>query len=433
MFLSLLFLVFFSFPFSIPFRLRAYYFTCSVSSMFKGFSRYIRLNHNSSLPWIILCLFILFQVLDTFAIPRIPDLERNDRKNEVEKDDACRLPNFWSGQENVTISVPSSSTSSFRTHFSSKKGGKDDGKMTRRIFELYTPFVQRGNSTVEGCDNPQGCIGPPEERGGYGVVINWHGCVGNYPVLDYTEQISKVVQVAQDRNYYVITPVGTSSGNGNVGWKAERSIPSCAIGDVDDFSFFEAILDFIDRNLCADLSRIYTIGFSNGAFLAHALGCKYSHRLAGIGADAGSLTHTFASQCQNEYSGGLPVQSFHSLSDPVCPYNGTQTWLSQDEVNALWRHRNGCTKEDEKKMKYSFVSKTTVCTRWDCPLAPVESCALKDINHCWYGGRSGGVQNCEPRAEDVDATNHMFDFWEEQSKKKMEQEKEMNRSIIKFE
>merc|ERR1712146_749699 len=88
--------------------------------------------------------------------------------------------------------------------------------------------------------------------------------------------------------------------------------------------------------------------------------------------------------------------------------------LSQDEVNAIWRHRNGCKKDDEKNVEYSFLSETTICKRWNCPLAPVESCALKDINHCWYGGRSGGFPFCEPRPGDIDATNHMFDFWEEQ-------------------
>jgi len=42
----------------------------------------------------------------------------------------------------------------------------------------------------------------------------------------------------------------------------------------------------------------------------------------------------------------------------------------------------------------------------------VESCALKDFDHCWYGGRSGGFASCEKRAGDIDATSHMFDSWE---------------------
>ena len=333
--------------------------------------------------------------------------------------DACQIPYYWSGRRNVTISVPI--PLSTRNHmnkkitFNIKREEKEEGKIDR-VFELYSPFIQRFNSTLGECGDPRYCTAPPEKRGKYGVVINWHGCCAHYPLLDYTDQISKVVQVAQDRNYYVITPVGTNSVDGNVGWNAD-GIPCGSIG-VDDFAFFESILEFIETKLCADMSRIYTIGFSTGAFLSYGIGCRYPHRIAGIGADAGGLSRTFAPKCKYDYQGAVPVQSFHSLSDPTVPYNGTEAWVSQDDMNAIWRYRNGCTKEDEyTKVEYTFVSDTTICKRWNCPLAPVESCALKDIDHCWYGGRSGGFPVCEPRRGDIDATNHMFDFWEENSRK----------------
>ena len=78
---------------------------------------------------------------------------------------------------------------------------------------------------------------------------------------------------------------------------------------------------------------------------------------------------------------------------------------------ALWRRKNGCAPQDEGRV--SFVSDTTTCTRWDCADAAVESCALRGIDHCWYGGRSGGFGSCAPRAGDVDATARMFAFWDE--------------------
>merc|ERR1712070_411705 len=155
-----------------------------------------------------------------------------------------------------------------------------------------------------------------------------------------------------------------------------------------------------------------------GAFLSYGIGCRYPHRIAAIGADAGGLSRTFAPKCEGDYQGAVPVQSFHSLSDPTVPYNGSEAWVSQEEMNAIWRSRNGCRREDEEErnVDYTFVSDTTICKRWNCPLAPVESCSLRNIDHCWYGGRSGGFPVCEPRQGDIDATNHMFDFWEEQQK-----------------
>ena len=79
-------------------------------------------------------------------------------------------------------------------------------------------------------------------------------------------------------------------------------------------------------------------------------------------------------------------------------------------MDTLWRKKNGC--DGTEKATVSYRSATTVCQYWDCPLAPVESCALNQIDHCWYGGRSGGFPTCYVRDGDVDATKHMFDFWD---------------------
>lgn len=35
------------------------------------------------------------------------------------------------------------------------------------------------------------------------------------------------------------------------------------------------------------------------------------------------------------------------------------------------------------------------------------------MDHCWYGGRSGGFHTCVPEEGNVDMTAHMFEFWEE--------------------
>ena len=109
--------------------------------------------------------------------------------------------------------------------------------------------------------------------------------------------------------------------------------------------------------------------------------------------------------------GALPMQSFHSLDDPDVPYNGTLVWEGQARMDALWRHRNGC--DGTEAPTVTFASTTTRCLRWECARAPVESCALRKIDHCWYGGRSGGFRSCRVRDGDVDATAKMFALWEE--------------------
>ena len=153
------------------------------------------------------------------------------------------------------------------------------------------------------------------------------------------------------------------------------------------------------------------VTFSTGAFLSYGIACRYPHRIAAAGADAGGLSKREYAQCAAATGGAVPVQAFHSLSDQYVPYNGTMLWAGQREMDALWRQKNGCDGSEAPKTTHN--SSTTLCERWDCPKAPVESCALRNIDHCWYGGRSGGFASCSVRKGDVDATNKMFDLWEE--------------------
>ena len=297
---------------------------------------------------------------------------------------ACTNAMYSSGRQNVSITV---------------------GSVTRS-FELYTPWQ------VNSCP-PNSCTGPPTSRLGRGLVMNWHGCNAHFPLLDYHTEISKVSEIASDRGFYTITPLGTKAPSGAYGWNADGI--SCGAVGVDDFQFFEALLVFIDQELCVDPSMIYTVGFSTGAFLSYGIACRYPDRIAGAGTDAGGLSRSYYETCRSGV-GAVPMQAFHSLADPTVPYNGSAIWVGQDEMDTLWRQRNGCNGTQQGTVSYQ--SRTTTCTYWDCPLAPVESCVLKDIEHCWYGGRSGGFPSCRVRIGDVDATAKMFDFWEANNKRR---------------
>ena len=311
----------------------------------------------------------------------------------ADSQDACSSPLHWSGTRNITIPVPLSANNS-------------NNATINRTFELFVPFQGHGLCGVQ-----EWCTGPPNVTSP--LVINWHGCNPHMPVVDYHTVISKVRESAADYGYFAIHPVGTSLDpslpDSQWGWNAD-GIP-CGKPGVDDFLFFEALLDFAERELCVNMRRVYTVGFSTGAFLSYGIACRYPDRIAAAGTNAGGLSRSYAEECAAGV-GAVPMQSFHSLADPTVPYNGTAAWVGQDDMNALWRQRNGCAADDVAG-NTTFESDTTLCQRWDCPGAPVEACQLKDIDHCWYGGRSGGFDSCVPRTGDVDATARMFQFWEE--------------------
>ena len=110
---------------------------------------------------------------------------------------ACQAPLPWSGTKHLTISA----------------GGRN------RTFRLSTPWASRPCPP-----GPHGftCgVGPPNETAP--LVIHWHGCNGHLPLLGYNLDISRVEDVALDRGYFAITPVGTRmfGGDGDYGWNTD--------------------------------------------------------------------------------------------------------------------------------------------------------------------------------------------------------------------
>jgi len=242
--------------------------------------------------------------------------------------------------------------------------------------------------------------------------------------MDFHIEITKVIDQARDRTsqlqpWYAIVPLGTKAAIDGQRW-GWNTIDGGNYGGglgVNDTAFAEDILDFVDAELCVDSTRVYTAGFSNGAFLSYGMGCTMPSRVAGVAANAGSLRKDFLAKCE----GGdpVPVQSFHSLADPTVPYHGNLVWASQDEIDDMWRKRNGCDGSAAEGPLITLNSSTTICRRWLCPGAPVETCTVgpdeelpAGLDHCWIGGRSGGFPTCVPRPGDVDATKHMFEFWD---------------------
>ena len=106
--------------------------------------------------------------------------------------DACETPRHLSGSQNVSLSVQN----------------------ITREFQLYTPW--EGGQ----CDSGSGwCTGPPSSA--KPLVINWHGCSNHVPLIDYAEEISRVVDASKDHGWFAITPVGTRAPGGSFGWNAD--------------------------------------------------------------------------------------------------------------------------------------------------------------------------------------------------------------------
>jgi len=203
-----------------------------------------------------------------------------------------------------------------------------DGSRTWQVFTPWNEFSCSGY-----------CVGPPKTP--RPLVINWHGCNAHVPVVAYQEQVSqevcspmyreqqltrtlvaqvsKIEQAASDYGWYAITPVGTKEGLiSEFGWNTLGI--KCGKVGVDDFKFADELLDWASKNLCVDLDRVYSTGFSTGAFHSYSLACRKPSKFAGIAPIAGSIGRVYYNECES----GDPVSvlSFHSKDDKTVPYSG---------------------------------------------------------------------------------------------------------------
>ena len=142
------------------------------------------------------------------------------------------------------------------------------------------------------------------------TVLNWHGLGSNGP-----EQaaFSGYETLAETEEFVVVHPTGLDVGDGRNSWElAQFDTPAR-----DDLAFADALIDLLVQDWCADESRIYSTGMSNGGFFTSELVCHRSTRIAAAASVAGMSN---APGCDPERA--VPYISFHGTDDNVVPFAG---------------------------------------------------------------------------------------------------------------
>lgn len=128
-----------------------------------------------------------------------------------------------------------------------------------------------------------------------------------------------------------------------------------------DLAFARAMLDEIENSHCVDRARVYSTGFSNGAFFTHLLGCVMADRIAAIAAvGGGELTVP----CRPQRP--VPVLIYHGRADEIiAPARARQ-------ARDRWAAIGGCTDLQPGS-----------CERYArCEHAEVRYCEV-DAGHTW--------------------------------------------------
>ena len=162
------------------------------------------------------------------------------------------------------------------------------------------------------------------------LMLNFHGYGG------FANQYLKYADMrplADMENFILVYPQGTLL-NGDPHWNSGLGSDNNK-SDADDFGFVEALIDEICSKYNIDSARVYSCGYSNGAFFTYALACYHSDKIAAIGSVAGTMMEETYNNCGPSHP--TAMINIHGTSDYVVPYGGgSKGLLSIGGVLAYW-------------------------------------------------------------------------------------------------
>ncbi len=150
---------------------------------------------------------------------------------------------------------------------------------------------------------------------------------------------------ADRAGFLLATPNGTRDFFGNRFWNGTDACCDFFRSGVDDVAYLDAVIDEIAGQYPVDPARVFLVGHSNGAFMAHRYACDRSARVAAIVTLAGMQWKD-----QSRCGGSSPrCRSSTSTAGTTAPFNyegGTMPngafYPGAVETVGDWAQKNGC-------------------------------------------------------------------------------------------
>ena len=173
----------------------------------------------------------------------------------------------------------------------------------------------------------------------YPLVLQLHGYGGNASQIDSYFNLSAYVS---SRQFILITPNGKADLEGGQYWNAPDCCDKYNAGD-DDVAYLAGLIEEAQEVLAIDSERVFVVGLSNGAFMAHFMACSRPDLVRGIASLAGQAPSD-PELCQPDQGGR--VLQIHGTLDAIIPFNGSFVFNSTPETVDTWVKNNGCDPEE---------------------------------------------------------------------------------------
>lgn len=156
-----------------------------------------------------------------------------------------------------------------------------------------------------------------------------------------------VANLARRARMIVVAPDGDVDSQGRRFWNAGAACCNFDRAPVDDVARLTALIDDWRKRPEIDPRRIYVLGFSNGGFMAHLLGCRISDRLTAVVSIAGAGTDP---KLPCAPASALAVLEIHGDADRIVHYQGGRVFDSAQlaphpsapQTIRGWAQRLGC-------------------------------------------------------------------------------------------
>lgn len=206
--------------------------------------------------------------------------------------------------------------------------------------------------------------------------------------------------VADARGFIAVYPDG-AAGSWGVGCDCTEADAS----GVDDVMLVGSLIGQLERERLVDVSRIYAVGYSQGAMFSHRLACDLSDRLTAVAAVAGEMPRLVSARCAPTRP--ISIVMLHGTADRSVPWQGGPQLLSVPDTAERWAQLNGCVGKAVEPLPDPADDGTTVTRESHSSCAAGVETILYAIHgggHTWPGSPAAFPDEYGPMTRDISAS-----------------------------
>lgn len=253
-------------------------------------------------------------------------------------------------------------------------------KVARRDGEIKVKVKDTERAAIVVNAPPEGELRP--------AVLILHGGMGSAEQMRTTSGFDSV---ARENGFIAVYAQGTDFGGGRRAWNTGHLLRR-QVRDADDIAYFDALIDALVRDHCADPARIFMTGGSNGGMMTFVYAVARAERLAAIAPVIASMF-----TLEKSPAVPLPILIINGAKDNEVPLEGGMSenplvrnaqstpYKPVREVVDFWVKANKSTPEGKSTTRGSVTTTTYTAQEGG---AVTEFIVDSEGGHGWPGTRS---------------------------------------------